>query len=150
MLGDCRSSIAAWCFRLEVALVKSIFWNTRSPSTHRIRFRPPAAWWLQVGGHAREERLLKYPDPIPSIAGFPLILLPLGFTGQRFMACNRNKVGKRKGRDPELSQLLKLVLAKLGNGDSDSGKATFDTETNCTESVRPRCSHLPPRAAFPR
>ncbi|KAJ1125888.1 hypothetical protein NDU88_004303 [Pleurodeles waltl] len=65
------------------------------------------------------------------------------------MASNQNNVGKRKGRDPELSQLLKLVLAKLGSGDSDSGNSTSDGENSCAESDRPRRSHVPPRAAFP-
>ncbi|KAJ1083151.1 hypothetical protein NDU88_003311 [Pleurodeles waltl] len=127
--------------------MESVFWNTWPPSTPRIRLRPPPPWWLQAGGRTHGERHLKYPAP-PSLAGFSFILLPLGFTGPRFMACNRNKVGKRKGRDPERSQLLKLVLAKLGNGDSDSGNSASDGENNCTESDRSRRSHVPPSAAF--
>ncbi|KAJ1155781.1 hypothetical protein NDU88_008508 [Pleurodeles waltl] len=65
------------------------------------------------------------------------------------MACNRNKVGKRKDRDPELSQLLKLVLAKLGSGDSGSGDSASDEENICAESDRPRRSHVPSREVFP-
>ncbi|KAJ1140135.1 hypothetical protein NDU88_006495 [Pleurodeles waltl] len=65
------------------------------------------------------------------------------------MPSNRVSAGKRKGRDPELSQLLKLVLAKLGNGDSDSGDSVSDNEDNVAGSGRPRWSHVAPRAAFP-
>ncbi|KAJ1218704.1 hypothetical protein NDU88_006281 [Pleurodeles waltl] len=51
------------------------FWNSRLPPTCRIRFRPPAAGWMQARGHARGEQRLKYPAP-PSHAGFFFILLP--------------------------------------------------------------------------
>ncbi|KAJ1162647.1 hypothetical protein NDU88_003115 [Pleurodeles waltl] len=60
------------------------------------------------------------------------------------MACNHNKAGKRKGRDPELSQLLKLVLAKLGSGDSDSGEYASDGKDNRAGTSRPRGHMYPP------
>ncbi|KAJ1141111.1 hypothetical protein NDU88_007446 [Pleurodeles waltl] len=61
----------------------------------------------------------------------------------------RASAGKRKGSDPELSQLLKLVLAKLGNDDSDSNQAASDNEVNGASSSRPKRSHVAPCAAFP-
>ncbi|KAJ1088482.1 hypothetical protein NDU88_001639 [Pleurodeles waltl] len=67
------------------------------------------------------------------------------------MPSNKASAGKRKGRDPELSQLLKLVLAKLGNDDDDSvsSDAASDNEVNEASSSRPRRSHVAPRVAFP-
>ncbi|KAJ1203775.1 hypothetical protein NDU88_007556 [Pleurodeles waltl] len=65
------------------------------------------------------------------------------------MASNRARAGKRKGSDPELTQLLKLVLAKLGDGDSDSGDAASEVEDNGVGLTRPRQTHVAPRAAFP-
>ncbi|KAJ1108705.1 hypothetical protein NDU88_006076 [Pleurodeles waltl] len=65
------------------------------------------------------------------------------------MPSNKASAGKRKGRDPELSQLLKMVLAKLGNDDSDSSDAASDNDVNGTNSSRPRRSHVAPRAALP-
>ncbi|KAJ1110229.1 hypothetical protein NDU88_007584 [Pleurodeles waltl] len=65
------------------------------------------------------------------------------------MASNRVRVGKRKGSDPELAQLLKLVLAKLGDGDSDVGDAPSEGE-DCGEGPsRPRHTHVTQRVAFP-
>ncbi|KAJ1202548.1 hypothetical protein NDU88_006346 [Pleurodeles waltl] len=65
------------------------------------------------------------------------------------MPSNTVSAGKRKVRDPELSQLLKLVLAKLGNEDSDSGDVASDNEDNVAGSGRPGRSHVAPRTAFP-
>ncbi|KAJ1198434.1 hypothetical protein NDU88_002275 [Pleurodeles waltl] len=65
------------------------------------------------------------------------------------MASNRVRVGKRKVSDPELAQLLKLVLAKLGDGDSDSGDAASEVEDNGEGPSRPRRTHVALRAAFP-
>ncbi|KAJ1097912.1 hypothetical protein NDU88_003028 [Pleurodeles waltl] len=65
------------------------------------------------------------------------------------MPSNKASAGKRKGRDPELSQLLKMVLAKLGNDDSDSIDAASDNDVNGTNSSRPRRSNVVPRTAFP-
>ncbi|KAJ1101942.1 hypothetical protein NDU88_007004 [Pleurodeles waltl] len=67
-----------------------------------------------------------------------------------FKSCRlKTKAGKRKGRDPELSQLLKIVLEKLGNDDTDSSDVASDNDVNGTNSSRPRRSHVAPRAAFP-
>ncbi|KAJ1207585.1 hypothetical protein NDU88_002976 [Pleurodeles waltl] len=65
------------------------------------------------------------------------------------MPSNRSSAGKRKGRDSELSQLLKMVLEKLGNNDTDSSDAASDNEVNGANTSRPRWSHVAPRAAFP-
>ncbi|KAJ1204135.1 hypothetical protein NDU88_007916 [Pleurodeles waltl] len=65
------------------------------------------------------------------------------------MASNRVRVGKRKGGDPELAQLLKLVLAKLGNGDSDGGDAASEVEDNGEGPSCPRRTHVAVHAAFP-
>ncbi|KAJ1094382.1 hypothetical protein NDU88_007459 [Pleurodeles waltl] len=65
------------------------------------------------------------------------------------MASNRVRVGKRKGTDPELTQLLKLDLAKLGDGDSDGEVAPSDGEYGGEGTSRPRRTHVAPRAAFP-
>ncbi|KAJ1172660.1 hypothetical protein NDU88_004504 [Pleurodeles waltl] len=59
------------------------------------------------------------------------------------------RVGKRKGSDPELAQLLKLVLAKLGDGDSDGGDAPSEGEDSGEGPSRQRRTYLAPRAAFP-
>ncbi|KAJ1138124.1 hypothetical protein NDU88_004515 [Pleurodeles waltl] len=65
------------------------------------------------------------------------------------MASNRVRVGKRKGTDPELAQLLKLVLAKLGGGDSDGEAAPSDGDDGEEGTSRPRRAHVAPPAAFP-
>ncbi|KAJ1148388.1 hypothetical protein NDU88_001225 [Pleurodeles waltl] len=64
------------------------------------------------------------------------------------MASNRVRAGKRKGNDPELSQLLKLVLVKLGNEDSDSGDAASEVEDNVAGTSRPRRSNAAPCAVL--
>ncbi|KAJ1163490.1 hypothetical protein NDU88_003948 [Pleurodeles waltl] len=65
------------------------------------------------------------------------------------MASNRLRVRKRKGSDPELAQLLKLVLAKLCDGASDGGDAASEVEDNGEGPSHPRRTHVAPRAAFP-
>ncbi|KAJ1199224.1 hypothetical protein NDU88_003062 [Pleurodeles waltl] len=65
------------------------------------------------------------------------------------MAPKRVRAGKGKRGDPELSQLLKLALAKLGNSDSDSEGAASEVEDVEAGPSRPRRSHVAPRAAFP-
>ncbi|KAJ1164305.1 hypothetical protein NDU88_004750 [Pleurodeles waltl] len=59
------------------------------------------------------------------------------------MPPSRASVGKRKGRDPELSQLLKLVLEKLGSEDTDSSDMLSDTEDSGPNSSRPRNAFPP-------
>ncbi|KAJ1088417.1 hypothetical protein NDU88_001574 [Pleurodeles waltl] len=65
------------------------------------------------------------------------------------MAANRVKGGKRKGTDPDLAQLLKLVLAKLGGGDSEGEAAPSDGEDVEVGTSRPRRANVAPPAAFP-
>ncbi|KAJ1218448.1 hypothetical protein NDU88_006028 [Pleurodeles waltl] len=65
------------------------------------------------------------------------------------MPPNKASAGKRKKKDPELSQLLKTVLEKLGNDDTDSCDVASDTEDNGANSSRPRWSHVAPHTAFP-
>ncbi|KAJ1142703.1 hypothetical protein NDU88_009016 [Pleurodeles waltl] len=65
------------------------------------------------------------------------------------MPSNKASAGKRKGRNPELSQLMKMVLEKLGNDDTDSSNAASDNEVNGDNSSCPRRSHVTPRAALP-
>ncbi|KAJ1166066.1 hypothetical protein NDU88_006476 [Pleurodeles waltl] len=65
------------------------------------------------------------------------------------MASNWVRVGKRKGTDPELAQLLKLVLAKLGDGDSDGEAAPSDGDDGGESTSRLRRTHVAPPAVFP-
>ncbi|KAJ1142072.1 hypothetical protein NDU88_008400 [Pleurodeles waltl] len=65
------------------------------------------------------------------------------------MAANRVRGGKRKGTDPDLAQLLKLVLAKLGGGDSEGEAAPSDGDDGEVGASRPRRAHVAPPAAFP-
>ncbi|KAJ1160233.1 hypothetical protein NDU88_000735 [Pleurodeles waltl] len=65
------------------------------------------------------------------------------------MPPSKASAAKRKGRDPELSQLLKMVLEKLGNGDADRSETASDNEVCGEIASRPRLSHVAPRAAFP-
>ncbi|KAJ1185559.1 hypothetical protein NDU88_002351 [Pleurodeles waltl] len=60
----------------------------------------------------------------------------------------RVRVGKRKGTDPELAQLLKLVLAKLGSGDSDGEAAPSNGDDGEEGTSRLRRAHVAPPAAF--
>ncbi|KAJ1107667.1 hypothetical protein NDU88_005057 [Pleurodeles waltl] len=64
------------------------------------------------------------------------------------MPPSKASAGKRKERDPELSRLLKMVLEKLGNDDTDSSDVASDNEDNGAKSSRPRQSHVAPRAVF--
>ncbi|KAJ1129241.1 hypothetical protein NDU88_007612 [Pleurodeles waltl] len=65
------------------------------------------------------------------------------------MAANRVRGGKRKGTDPDLAQLLKLVLAKLGGGDSEGEAAPSDGDDGEVRASRPRRANVAPPAAFP-
>ncbi|KAJ1190284.1 hypothetical protein NDU88_007022 [Pleurodeles waltl] len=65
------------------------------------------------------------------------------------MAANRVRGGKRKGTDPDLAQLLKLVLAKLGGGDSEGEAAPSDGDDGEVGASRPRRANVAPPAAFP-
>ncbi|KAJ1177682.1 hypothetical protein NDU88_002934 [Pleurodeles waltl] len=65
------------------------------------------------------------------------------------MASTRVRLGKRKGTDPDLAQLLKLVLAKLGDGDSDGWDVPSEGDDAGEGPSRPRRAHVAPRAAFP-
>ncbi|KAJ1181418.1 hypothetical protein NDU88_006625 [Pleurodeles waltl] len=65
------------------------------------------------------------------------------------MAANRVRGGKRKGTDPDLTQLLKLVLAKLGGGDSEGEAAPSDGDDGEVGASRPRRANVAPPAAFP-
>ncbi|KAJ1157134.1 hypothetical protein NDU88_009849 [Pleurodeles waltl] len=65
------------------------------------------------------------------------------------MPPSKASAAKREGRDPELSQLLKMVLEKLGNDDTDISDVTSDNEVNGEKSSRPRRSYVAPRATFP-
>ncbi|KAJ1164490.1 hypothetical protein NDU88_004927 [Pleurodeles waltl] len=53
----------------------------------------------------------------------------------------KGRVGKRKGKDPKLSQLLKLVLAKLGDDREENTGVESDKEEAVGE--RPIRSHGP-------
>lgn len=63
------------------------------------------------------------------------------------MPAKGGRVGKRKETDPELAELLKMVLAKLGNDEEVAGPVQV-TESALGED-RPRRTGLPSRAAFP-
>ncbi|KAJ1141437.1 hypothetical protein NDU88_007770 [Pleurodeles waltl] len=52
---------------------------------------------------------------------------------------------KGKGRDPELSQLLRLVLEKLGSEDTSEVNGSPEKEVGTS----PKWSHVAPSAAFP-
>ncbi|KAJ1202947.1 hypothetical protein NDU88_006742 [Pleurodeles waltl] len=65
------------------------------------------------------------------------------------MAANRVRGGKRKGTDPDLAQLLKLVLAKLGGGDSEGEAAPSDGDDGEVRASRPRRANVAPPEAFP-
>ncbi|KAJ1159780.1 hypothetical protein NDU88_000285 [Pleurodeles waltl] len=54
-----------------------------------------------------------------------------------------------KSTDPDLTQLLKLVLAKLGGGDSEGEAAPSDGDDGEVGASRPRRANVAPPAAFP-
>ncbi|KAJ1160032.1 hypothetical protein NDU88_000534 [Pleurodeles waltl] len=56
---------------------------------------------------------------------------------------------KGKGRDPDLSQLLRLVLEKLGSDDTSEVNGSPEKEVSGDRSTRPKRSHVAPSAAFP-
>ncbi|KAJ1163393.1 hypothetical protein NDU88_003851 [Pleurodeles waltl] len=53
------------------------------------------------------------------------------------------------GRDHALSQLLKLVLQKLGNESSSEGAGSPEEVVGSVRGARPKRSHVAPSAAFP-
>ncbi|KAJ1180278.1 hypothetical protein NDU88_005500 [Pleurodeles waltl] len=53
------------------------------------------------------------------------------------------------GRDPELSQLLRLVLQKLVSEDSSEVTRSPEEEVGSVRGTRPKRSHVAPSAAFP-
>ncbi|KAJ1145525.1 hypothetical protein NDU88_011811 [Pleurodeles waltl] len=61
------------------------------------------------------------------------------------------KAGTQKGkeRDPELSQLLRLVLEKLGSEESSVAIEGPKKDGGRERGFRPRRSHVAPSAAFP-
>ncbi|KAJ1116437.1 hypothetical protein NDU88_004648 [Pleurodeles waltl] len=59
-------------------------------------------------------------------------------------ASGKSRVGKKKGTDPELSQLLRLVLAKLGKGCSGSSGSESEREEARVVGDCPTWSHVPP------
>ncbi|KAJ1200409.1 hypothetical protein NDU88_004233 [Pleurodeles waltl] len=56
---------------------------------------------------------------------------------------------KGKGRDPELSQLLRLVLEKLGSDDAIEVNGSPEKDVSRDRCPRPKRSHVVPSAAFP-
>ncbi|KAJ1084499.1 hypothetical protein NDU88_004646 [Pleurodeles waltl] len=56
---------------------------------------------------------------------------------------------KGNGRDPELSQLLRLVLEKLGSEDTSEGSECPEMVGGKVRGSRPKRSHVAPSAAFP-
>ncbi|KAJ1176747.1 hypothetical protein NDU88_002014 [Pleurodeles waltl] len=56
---------------------------------------------------------------------------------------------KGNGRDPELSQLLRLVLEKLGSEDTSEGSECPEMVGGKVWCSRPKRSHVAPSAAFP-
>ncbi|KAJ1122938.1 hypothetical protein NDU88_001411 [Pleurodeles waltl] len=65
------------------------------------------------------------------------------------MPSSKASAAKRNWRDPELSQLLKMLLEKLENDDTDSSDMASDNEVSGEMTSRPRRSHVAPRATFP-
>ncbi|KAJ1215578.1 hypothetical protein NDU88_003186 [Pleurodeles waltl] len=65
------------------------------------------------------------------------------------MPTSKASAGRRKRRDAELSQLLKMALERLGNDDTDSSDRTSNNEDRGAKSSRPTRSHVAPHAAFP-
>ncbi|KAJ1141101.1 hypothetical protein NDU88_007436 [Pleurodeles waltl] len=56
---------------------------------------------------------------------------------------------KGNGRDPELSQLLRLVLEKLGSEDTSEGIECPEKDGGRVRGSRPKRSHVAPSTAFP-
>ncbi|KAJ1205847.1 hypothetical protein NDU88_001272 [Pleurodeles waltl] len=65
------------------------------------------------------------------------------------MPPKRTSAQKGPGRDPELSQLLRLVLQKLGSEDSSEVTGSTEEEGGNVRGKRPKRSHVAPSAAFP-
>ncbi|KAJ1214708.1 hypothetical protein NDU88_002326 [Pleurodeles waltl] len=56
---------------------------------------------------------------------------------------------KGTGRDPELSQLLRLVLQKLGSEDSSEVTGSPEEEVGSVRGTCPKRSHVAPSAGLP-
>ncbi|KAJ1101259.1 hypothetical protein NDU88_006331 [Pleurodeles waltl] len=67
----------------------------------------------------------------------------------RIMPPKKASAPKRNGRDPELSQLLRLVLEKLGRDDAVEVTESSVNEVGGDKNSRPKRSHVAPSAAFP-
>ncbi|KAJ1163064.1 hypothetical protein NDU88_003527 [Pleurodeles waltl] len=65
------------------------------------------------------------------------------------MAPKKACAPKRSGNDPELSQLLRLVLEKLGREEAGEVMGAPVHEAGGDRSSRPKRSHVAPSAAFP-
>ncbi|KAJ1156491.1 hypothetical protein NDU88_009210 [Pleurodeles waltl] len=65
------------------------------------------------------------------------------------MPPKRTSAQKGPGRDPELSQLLRLVLQKLGSEDSSEVTGSPEEEGGSDGGKCPKRSHVAPSAAFP-
>ncbi|KAJ1099639.1 hypothetical protein NDU88_004738 [Pleurodeles waltl] len=65
------------------------------------------------------------------------------------MAPKKACAPKRSGNDPELSQLLRLVLEKLGREEAGEVLGAPVREASRDGSSRPKRSHVAPSAAFP-
>ncbi|KAJ1215127.1 hypothetical protein NDU88_002737 [Pleurodeles waltl] len=65
------------------------------------------------------------------------------------MAPKKACASKRSGNDPELSQLLRLVLEKLGREEAGEVMGAPVRDAGGDRSSRPKRSHVAPSAAFP-
>ncbi|KAJ1128212.1 hypothetical protein NDU88_006591 [Pleurodeles waltl] len=64
------------------------------------------------------------------------------------MPPKKTSAQKGNGRDPELSQLLRLVLEKLGSEDTSEGSECPEMVGGKVRGSRPKQSHVAPSAAF--
>ncbi|KAJ1080676.1 hypothetical protein NDU88_000870 [Pleurodeles waltl] len=67
---------------------------------------------------------------------------------QLIMAPKKASASKSKGKDPELSQLLRLVLEKLGREEAGEVMGSPVRDTGGKTCGRPKRSHVAPSAAF--
>ncbi|KAJ1099943.1 hypothetical protein NDU88_005036 [Pleurodeles waltl] len=65
------------------------------------------------------------------------------------MAPKKAGASKKSGNDPELSQLLRLVLEKLGREEASEVTGAPVRDAGGEGSSRPKRSHVAPSAAFP-
>ncbi|KAJ1148816.1 hypothetical protein NDU88_001642 [Pleurodeles waltl] len=68
---------------------------------------------------------------------------------QSIMPPKKASTQKGKGRDPQLSQLLRLVLEKLGSEDTSEVIECLEKEVGRVRGSHPKRSHVAPSAAFP-